>query len=197
MRTRSDSEVKDTDLVRGSPALSSSKYSPASSSSSHASRRPSPPMLGSRYRAGSDPSISRPDPASRLHPTAGEYPRSNKLSPRIGQFYEYVLSAPRVHSGYVPVQQAWPAPERPLQSNMLFNQFCFDPFAYFKPTPSPCQAILVSLLNNSPLELRPSIFVYIAIFLGLAPLTLASLSSSRFQFLLEIWPVTPETSLQY
>lgn len=92
IRIRNDSDMKENELARCSPALSTSKYSPASSSSSHASRRLTPPLLGSRYRAGSDPSISRPDPSSRLDPGGEERAgKSLKLSPRLGQFHVYIM----------------------------------------------------------------------------------------------------------
>jgi hypothetical protein len=91
--------------------LLSSSYSPSSSSSSHASRKATPPLLGYRLRTGSDPVLngslerplsalaaetkSRPDPTSRLEGTRGGgtsteeakgAPKglTNKPSPRLG-----------------------------------------------------------------------------------------------------------------
>merc|ERR1719410_81750 len=76
---RSESDLKDRDGATGghqshdspSPSLIA-RYSPgaASSSSSHASRKCTPPpgLLEARLRAGSDPSLGRPDPSGRLQP---------------------------------------------------------------------------------------------------------------------------------
>ena len=106
MRSRTDLEAKENDIARCSPALSTSKYSPASSSSSHASRRTTPPRLLTRYKAGSDPSISRPDPSSRLDPGGGEERAGkslgSKLSPRLGQFHAYILYSGATHSTLKP-----------------------------------------------------------------------------------------------
>lgn len=86
-------------------------YSPASSSSSHASRRATPPLLSYRLRTGSDPVLNggserpapaevaaavRPDPTSRLEGAKGSSGTeeggkvvtkgiSSKLSPRLGK----------------------------------------------------------------------------------------------------------------
>ena len=71
-----------------SPGLPPRSSPGASSSSSHASRKLSPPLLDARLRAGSDPSIARPDPSGRLHPGTEEKPRAGlvaKLSPRLGE----------------------------------------------------------------------------------------------------------------
>jgi len=95
-RWRSESDLKDGDVGhRSSPALSGyspsllARYSPgASSSSSHASRKLTPPLLGARLRAGSDPSIARPDPTGRLEPGLEEKSGKGlaaKLSPRLGR----------------------------------------------------------------------------------------------------------------
>jgi len=94
-RWRSESDLKEGDGQRSSPALSGyspsmmARYSPgASSSSSHASRKLTPPLLGARLRAGSDPSIARPDPSGRLEPGVEEKPSKGlaaKLSPRLGR----------------------------------------------------------------------------------------------------------------
>jgi len=96
-RWRSESDLKEGDgqCQRSSPALSGyspslmARYSPgASSSSSHASRKLTPPLLGARLRAGSDPSIARPDPSGRLEPGVEEKPSKGfaaKLSPRLGR----------------------------------------------------------------------------------------------------------------
>eukprot|EP00090_Calanus_glacialis_P016208 TRINITY_DN25432_c0_g1_i1.p1 TRINITY_DN25432_c0_g1~~TRINITY_DN25432_c0_g1_i1.p1 ORF type:complete len:498 (-),score=89.41 TRINITY_DN25432_c0_g1_i1:25-1518(-) len=96
-RWRSESDLKEGDgqCQRSSPALSGyspslmARYSPgASSSSSHASRKLTPPLLGARFRAGSDPSIARPDPSGRLEPGLEEKPSKGlaaKLSPRLGR----------------------------------------------------------------------------------------------------------------
>jgi len=96
-RWRSESDLKEGDgqCQRSSPALSGyspglmARYSPgASSSSSHASRKLTPPLLGARLRAGSDPSIARPDPSGRLEPGLEEKPSKGlaaKLSPRLGR----------------------------------------------------------------------------------------------------------------
>lgn len=96
-RWRSESDLKEGDgqCQRSSPALSGyspslmARYSPgASSSSSHASRKLTPPLLGARLRAGSDPSIARPDPSGRLEPGLEEKPGKGlaaKLSPRLGR----------------------------------------------------------------------------------------------------------------
>jgi len=94
-RWRSESDLKEGDGQRGSPALSGyspsllARYSPgASSSSSHASRKLTPPLLGARLRAGSDPSIARPDPTTRLEPGIEDNKGKGlaaKLSPRLGR----------------------------------------------------------------------------------------------------------------
>merc|ERR550519_2494159 len=79
----------ESDLGGGGGSPLAGRHSPgASSSSSHASRKLSPPLLSARLRAGSDPSIARPDPSGRLHPGAEEKPRPGlvaKLSPRLGR----------------------------------------------------------------------------------------------------------------
>ena len=90
-RWRSESDLKEApgDGERGPPSPA------ASSSSSHASRRPTPPPLagpGAGLRAGSDPSLARPDPSGRLQPAPapptgqGHHGRglAAKLSPRLG-----------------------------------------------------------------------------------------------------------------
>jgi len=94
-RWRSESDLKEGDGQRSSPALSGyspsllARYSPgASSSSSHASRKHTPPLLGARLRAGSDPSIARPDPTTRLEPGIEDKTGKGlaaKLSPRLGR----------------------------------------------------------------------------------------------------------------
>ena len=98
---RSESDLKDRDGAgqqsheSPSPSLIA-RYSPgaASSSSSHASRKCTPPpgLLEARLRAGSDPSIGRPDPSGRLQPDAEKYHSGShskglvaKLSPRLGE----------------------------------------------------------------------------------------------------------------
>merc|ERR1719477_175043 len=97
-RWRSESDLKEGDGQRSSPALSGyspsllARYSPgASSSSSHASRKHTPPLLGARLRAGSDPSIARPDPTTRLEPGIEDKTGRGlaaKLSPRLGSYYQ-------------------------------------------------------------------------------------------------------------
>merc|ERR1719336_1073030 len=94
---RSESDLKDRDQSQESPSPSLiARYSPgaASSSSSHASRKCTPPpgLLEARLRAGSDPSIGRPDPSGRLQPDSernhsGSHSKGlvAKLSPRLGR----------------------------------------------------------------------------------------------------------------
>merc|ERR1719323_1347807 len=96
-RWRSETDLKagDGQLTSESPSprMGPPQYSPASSSS-HTSHKLTPPLRDSRYRGGSDPSITRPDPSSRLHPhhesepavvNHGKQGLVAKLSPRLGR----------------------------------------------------------------------------------------------------------------